>query len=354
MPGRTGLGSRQRVALATLGLLGLSAGPALAAYDCVSEAIGEVQGETGSVCAPRCSEGSLECPANVPAGTTAQPQCMLQDVNQVAYCGLLCSLDAQCPSGASCKKVGAASLEVSLCIHPLSFNEWAGKAGARTKLMVGFAAGANAGGKAGQHGFRIAKAFAALQSLKRRYGVAEGDADVLTVKELLQAMSIKGPAGGASATSSLQGLRGSVVGGDMSMGAFTHDVDRFTGYVQKGLPGLEQELHDTMWNLEHLGKRGVCSELLRSLILIGLVYVGIGSFYKYQTMGSRGPEMIPHIGFWMEYPTLVMDGVHYALEVGTELLGGRSASAGMAPRMTAASGGAPNDRDTFAHFEPSK
>ena len=31
---------------------------------------------------------------------------------------------------------------------------------------------------------------------------------------------------------------------------------------------------------------------------------------------SRGLQLIPHLGFWMDYPNLVMDGVKYATQLG--------------------------------------
>eukprot|EP00438_Fugacium_kawagutii_P034373 Skav204878 [mRNA] locus=scaffold2602:46921:52510:+ [translate_table: standard] len=48
---------------------------------------------------------------------------------QAFYCGLLCQADAQCPSGASCRKVGTQA--VGLCIHPLSFSDWVDLTGCR-------------------------------------------------------------------------------------------------------------------------------------------------------------------------------------------------------------------------------
>eukprot|EP00913_Durusdinium_trenchii_P019198 g18043.t1 len=98
-----------------------------------AEVAGEIQGEDGVVCAPRCS-ASYECPTEF-AAVQAQPQCMLQNVDQAFYCGLLCQADAQCPSGASCRKVGTQN--VGLCIHPLSFSDWA-RLSSRMKLSIGF------------------------------------------------------------------------------------------------------------------------------------------------------------------------------------------------------------------------
>jgi len=312
---------------------------------CASDEVsGEVQGQTGLVCGPRCREGAFDCPTDAPEGTTAQPQCMLQDIDQVAYCGLLCQVDSQCPSGASCRDAGTQA--VGICIHPLSFFDWS-KAGTRRKLAVGWPARAGQSTK----GFQIAKAYSALQSLKRRYGIADGDADVLVVKELLAASTATGAAKGATqlaappqAAPSAPSLR-TTEGGVLA--PWKHDLSQFAGYVRGGVPGLEREVHDTIWQVENINRPGVASALLRGVFMCALLYLGVGCLYKYQNMGSRGIDMIPHIGFWMEYPQLVLDGIQYSMAFLTGLVG--------QPRSSGfQSVGGVSDRDTFAHFEPTK
>eukprot|EP00927_Polykrikos_kofoidii_P057812 TRINITY_DN52002_c0_g1_i1.p1 TRINITY_DN52002_c0_g1~~TRINITY_DN52002_c0_g1_i1.p1 ORF type:complete len:358 (-),score=65.56 TRINITY_DN52002_c0_g1_i1:47-1120(-) len=304
-------------------------------YTCASdEVVGEVQGETGSVCGPRCTEGAndFECPADVPTGTTAQPQCILQDVDSVAYCGLLCQTDAQCPSGASCKKVPSSQgqSELSICLHSLSFNEWA-KTGARKKLAVGMPARAGQSAK----GLRIAKAFAALQNLKKRYGIQDGDADVLVFKEFLSAASTSAftPSAAGAPGSSAFGISPAAAMSSIATNAqatvsqgggffswlwswiapWSQEVTQFEGYMKDGVSGVQREAHDIVWNIEHINQRGKAEELLRGVIMIVAVYLIVGCGYKYQTQGARGVEMIPNIGFWNEYPILVGDGVRYLL-----------------------------------------
>merc|ERR1719231_638661 len=64
----------------------------------------QVQGLSGSTCTPKCS--GTTCPTDVPAGTTAKPQCVLQDSSSGdKYCALTC-LFGGCPSGAKCEHVG--------------------------------------------------------------------------------------------------------------------------------------------------------------------------------------------------------------------------------------------------------
>merc|ERR1712087_99172 len=70
-----------------------------------------------------------------------------------------------------------------------------------------------------------------------------------------------------------------------SVGPWKKDLSYFAGNMQSGIPGLQREIHDTVWNVEHLQNKGVASELLRSIVLVSLAYVGIGSAIKYQSMG---------------------------------------------------------------------
>lgn len=342
------------------------------------EILGEVQGETGSVCSPRCRDVTYDCPVDVPDGVTAQPQCMLQDVDQVAYCGLLCQVDSQCPSGASCRTVTASSTRVGVCIHPLSFADWA-KPNTRRKLGIAFP------NKAGQpsQSFQIAKAYSALQSLKRRYGIGDSDADVLTVKELLSAIQLPngaGSSGGSIASSAnnalaelqselrqaeqkaanaISGTGPGGGGGERSVeGAWGHDWYLFKkNMVDGGVSGLEREAGSVVWNVENIERRDAASGLLRGALELGIVYLIVGCVYKSQVLGAKGIEMIPHIGFWMEYPQLVTDGIQYTLQLAAGMFGGQVPGGGMLGAGSGRSGFEPigkrgTDRDTFGNFEP--
>lgn len=321
------------------------------------EVAGEVQGETGVVCAPRCQQGTFACPLDVPSGTSAQPQCMLQDVNQVAFCGLMCQVDSQCPSGDSCKKVGSEGL--SVCIHPLSFSDWASMS-SRTKLSVGFpnAAGATQSSKS----FQIAKGYLALQNLKKRFSITDSDLDVMTVKEFIFAASV-GSSGttGASVNQIMTKLDGLMQSGEGSVAnAWKTDLAIFERNLGRGLPGLEDEAASVVWNVEHITNFGAASGLLRGLIELAVMYLVCGCLYKSQVYGATGKDMIPHIDFWQEYPGLVVDGIKFSQQLITgssssggyssgNFLGGGSSSSnfGGFQRMGA-------ERDTFAQFEPSK
>merc|ERR1712170_235321 len=73
-----------------------------------------IQGFDGETCTPKCTDSA--CPTDVPEGTTAAPQCVLQDSSSGdKYCALTC-LFGGCPPGASCKHSGL----TGLCLYPKS------------------------------------------------------------------------------------------------------------------------------------------------------------------------------------------------------------------------------------------
>jgi len=267
------------------------------------ESLGEVQGETGSICAPRCSEGTFQCMNDLPEGTSAVPQCMLTDIDHVPHCGLLCQVDSQCPSGATCKAIQEP--RVGICIHALSFGDWA--RGSRKKFSVAFPST----GSTSQSGFQVAKAFSALQNLKQRFGIGNGDADVLIIKELLTSSTAAASGSVPIPAQTSAGSGGGAVRG-LGFDAWKHDVNYLSNNLKQGIPGIGREIKDTIWNVEHITNYGVATELLRGVILIAIAYLVIGCAYKYQAEGARGISMIPHIGFWKEYPRLVSDGWTYA------------------------------------------
>eukprot|EP00416_Gambierdiscus_australes_P040043 CAMPEP_0171105278 /NCGR_PEP_ID=MMETSP0766_2-20121228/62296_1 /TAXON_ID=439317 /ORGANISM="Gambierdiscus australes, Strain CAWD 149" /LENGTH=331 /DNA_ID=CAMNT_0011566073 /DNA_START=183 /DNA_END=1177 /DNA_ORIENTATION=+ len=298
------------------------------------EVAGEMMGVAGVVCAPRCGSTSSECPADVPEGSSAQPQCMLSDVDQVGYCGLLCELDSHCPSGSSCWR--AAALEAGLCVRPLSFTEWAKQGAQRRKLDFSQSAKVGRNSKS----IQLKKAYDALMSLKQRYSMAASDADVLAVEELIAtARTAAASAPAPPPSPPVQRLQNSV------LDPWRKDVGYLADNLQRGLPGLQREVHDTIWNVEHLERRGVASELLRGVIMIGLVYFLGGLAYNYQVHGLSGMRAVPHVGFWMEYPELVKEGVVIFTQYVSQVLGtsGPTTYAESRPVKRV-------ERDTFTNF----
>jgi len=80
---------------------------------CLSDEMqAQIQGTDGVLCAPKCT--GQTCPTDVPAGTTDQPKCVLQDQSGNHYCALTCLLGG-CPTGASCKHI---SLLTGICMFP--------------------------------------------------------------------------------------------------------------------------------------------------------------------------------------------------------------------------------------------
>jgi KDEL-tailed cysteine endopeptidase len=78
----------------------------------------EVEGITGAICAPSCLTAA--CPTDVPAGTTATPQCALQNpTGTMKSCALICDPtgdDSQC-GPAVCEK-DAQQSRIGICTYP--------------------------------------------------------------------------------------------------------------------------------------------------------------------------------------------------------------------------------------------
>merc|ERR1712050_502762 len=97
-------------------------------------------------------------------------------------------------------------VQVGLCLFPVSFADWA-KQAATKKLAIGWPS--QAGGKA-PASFQVAKTYASLQNLKQRYSIDDGDADMLTLKELLASLAVStspAPGIGNSVAQLLQGSK---------------------------------------------------------------------------------------------------------------------------------------------------
>jgi len=282
---------------------------------------GEVQGSSGNLCAPRCDGSNYNCPGDMPMGASAQPQCMLQDADRGAYCGLLCQVDAQCPSGARCRQLR--QVEVGLCLYPVSFTDWA-RSGVTKKLAVGWPS--RQGGQ-GAASFQVAKTYTALQNLKQKYAIDDGDADMVTLKELLSSMKDTPAASGASSgVASQPAPQQPQPSGGSVANAWRHDLMSMTNEVSRGLPGLAEGLQGDIRDAENWTHLNALSELLRHLIIYAIIYLAVGSLIKYQTMGARGTDVIPHIQFWSEYPKLVSDGMVYSKMLVDDLLGNAPSS----------------------------
>lgn len=283
----------------------------------MDEVQGEVLGASGYTCSPRCEEGTYNCPGNAPTGTSAQPQCMLQDVNRGAFCGLLCQVDAQCPPSAQCVQLKQA--QIGLCLYPLSFVDWVRQA-STVKMAVGWPKRPGQGQVAAA---QVSKTYAALQNLKTKYSISDGDVDMVTLKELLSSVS-KNEVPPSSNLPPLPPVvltenRGQasppVVRSGDSNGAeavWGRDLSRYERELGHGVGGLAEEMQYDLYRAEHITNQYAATELLRAVIFWGLVYLGVGCFIKYQLHGAQGINMIPHISFWLEYPNLVSDGVKFS------------------------------------------
>jgi len=74
----------------------------------------QITGVQGSFCAPKCGVFKT-CSKDVPAGTTAKPECVLETAGSTkpTQCALICTpsaLDGGCPTNASCKAISGTGL----------------------------------------------------------------------------------------------------------------------------------------------------------------------------------------------------------------------------------------------------
>lgn len=328
---------------------------------CQSDEVqGEVLGISGYVCAPRCVEGTYDCPGDVPDLAAARPQCMLKDADQGAFCTLLCTVDSQCPTSARCTRLQQAG--VGICMYPLAFSDWV-RQGNSKRLTYGLPQRTDKKVPPGV----VQKAVAAVQNLKAKYGIQDGDVDVVAVKEFLTTLSGASVGSAGIVPAMPPGLPAAPIPSaiapappppssqsneDPTLKVYKRDFNYHMARLGEGLPGLEKEISDDVWRVEHLGDRYAASDLLRQFIELFLVYIIIGAIYKNQALGAEGIDMIPHIGFWMEYPAMVQDGITYSQQIVGSYLGmDFSGSSGYRGDFLPVGRG---ERDTFAHFEPSK
>jgi hypothetical protein len=118
--------------------------------------------------------------------------------------------------------------------------------------------------------------------------------------------------------------------------AWEHDVEYMAGNIKSGLPGLEKEVHDTVFNLEHLNSK-TGSSLFRGFVWVALIYLGVGSAIRHQKEGARGIDMIPHFPFWCASARLMFDVTTHAKNIILDALtrgsrGATRASQGSAPQ----------------------
>lgn len=261
----------------------------------------EVLGGSGYTCSPKCDETSYNCPSDVPSGVTAQSQCILQDVDRSSYCGLTCQVDSQCPSNAKCTQLG--QVGIGLCMFAASFSDWARSVTTR-KLAIGWP---QKGGSIAS--LQVTKTLTAIQNLKIKYRIDDADADLKSLKDLVNSVSSPSQPAAVSA-SPVTGGGNSSPRSDLSI--WENDLARLGNEASHGLSGLESEFNRDLYLAEHLDQRYAASDLFRTVIVFFIIYLAVGSFVKYQTTGASGINMIPHIGFWSEYPALVVDGITYS------------------------------------------
>jgi hypothetical protein len=247
-------------------------------------------------------------------------------------------------------------------MYPLAFSDWV-RQGNSKRLTYGLPQRTDKKVPPGV----VQKAVAAVQNLKAKYGIQDGDVDVVAVKEFLTTLSGASVGSAGIVPAMPPGLPAAPIPSaiapappppspqsneDPTLKVYKRDFNYQMARLGEGLPGLEKEISDDVWRVEHLGDRYAASDLLRQFIEFFLVYIIIGAIYKNQALGAEGIDMIPHIGFWMEYPAMVQDGITYSQQIVGSYLGmDFSGSSGYRGDFLPVGRG---ERDTFAHFEPSK
>merc|ERR1712124_93120 len=76
--------------------------------------------------------------------------------------------------------------------------------------------------------------------------------------------------------------------------------------------GLGKEIHDTVWNVEHLSSQSAGASLFRGIVWIIVIYLGVGAAIMHQKYGARGMDMIPHSAFWCASAKLIFEAMIYA------------------------------------------
>merc|ERR1711935_522278 len=142
-----------------------------------------------------------------------------------------------------------------------------------------------------------------------------GDSDMSTVKEGMTALV--GEAAGKNDAMSMvklfiQMLTTQSRGSGLDLASWESDLQYAKRRLVQGPKGAVEELHDTMLDVRHLDEYGHATRLLRSFIEIALVYLAFGALYKSYMTDAKGIQCIPHVGFWMQLPSLVQDGITYS------------------------------------------
>lgn len=245
-------------------------------------------GQMSPTCAAQCSGSYYTCP-DAPSSVVAKPVCALEDSSNTRYCSLACTSDEQCPTAApgSCRRIviwaGARKPE-GLCVTPAS-----GTASSSPVAVTAALAPLKTLEEIWTTVGVASTAVEAVKILRTRYAVLDSDPNWKVVEKAIE---------GSSSTSVLSTLTGGLVGGlgggekGATAGASSStasavstpldgnildDVRHEAEYIAKGLKDgnlIQKEIHDTIWNLEHLS--GHSYAILHGLICIFALYCAVG------------------------------------------------------------------------------
>jgi hypothetical protein len=131
--------------------------------------------------------------------------------------------------------------------------------------------------------------------------------------------------------------------------------------IERGLDGLvhnvfhpvdyaERQVRGARWDARHITASGSASGILRGLALILCIYMLVGFIVLSKYYSAEGMERIPHLQFWVAYPSLVLDGIYYVKDL-TGFSNGMGTN-GTYERIVNPSTKFGSGRDTFSQFEP--
>jgi len=137
---------------------------------------------------------------------------------------------------------------------------------------------------------------------------------------------------------------------DQSISPIERGADGLIHNVMHPVEFAKEHYKGTSWDVRHITEAEAASGLLRGILIVMLLYFIIGCIIMTKYYNAEGVERIPHSQFWIAYPSLVMDGVHYAKDqVG---IGSNRESNGAYERIADPSTKFSGSRDTFSQFEP--
>ena len=137
---------------------------------------------------------------------------------------------------------------------------------------------------------------------------------------------------------------------DDSINPIERGVDGLVHSVFHPIAFAEDHARGASWDVRHITAPGSAFGIFRGLMLVVFLYFVIGFIVLAKFYHAEGTERIPHAQFWVDYPSLVTDGVYYAKDLAG--FNNDKDSNGTYERIVHSSTKFSSSRDTFSQFEP--